>query len=210
MAKSPSIEILDQVMQSVAPLLTGKGYRKSARSFVAETDGVARLLQFQTSQLNKPEEAAFTLSLSVHSGAFHEAYTGKPFPKNRSTSEPVVAAKIGRLLPDGEDVWWSLKPGVSPALVSREVDALLREHALPFLDRFSSEAALLQELEHGEGLPGFSAMRERCRAVLLAKNGKKDLAAKALSALLEANAAEGLEGFRDSVHVLAGRLGVKV
>jgi hypothetical protein len=99
---------------------------------------------------------------------------------------------------------------VSSALITREVGPLLKDTVLPFLDRFRTEAALLKELERGESLPGFSAMRERCRAVLLAKTGSKDEAGKALKALLAANAAEGLEGFRESVNGLAKRLGVHV
>ena len=153
-------------------------------------------------------QASFTASVFVTSVAFHEAYAGKPFPKNPGSAEPVVQAGIGRLLPGREDVWWSLKPGVSGGLIAAEVSALLREHALPFLARFGSEAALLAELDSGEELPGFAAMRERCRAVLLAKAGRRADAGRVLAALLEANAADGLERFRDSVSELAERLGV--
>jgi hypothetical protein len=201
-------EILDQVLATVGPFLTEHGYKKSSRNFVALGDGVARVLLFQTSQLKKPEEATFTVNVAVTSVAFHEAYSGTPFPKNVGSAEPVIQAGIGRFMPDGEAVWWSLKPDVSPALVAKEVQALLATSILPFLARFTSEAALLVELEKGDSLPGFSAMRERCRAVLLAKNGRKDEASKVLSALIAANAAEGLEGFRASVNELAGRLGV--
>ena len=202
-------QILDEVIRGVSALLIGSGYKKSARSFVSIADGVARVIQFQTSQLKKPEEASFTLSLLVTSTAFHEAYSGTAFPKNAGSAEPVMQAEIGRLLPDGEPVWWSLKPGVSSALIAREVEALLRDTALPFLARFPTEAALLAELQGGAELPGFSAMRERCRAVLLARSGKKGEAGKVLAALLQANSAAGLEGFRDSVQELAKRIGVK-
>jgi hypothetical protein len=120
----------------------------------------------------------------------------------------VIQGGIGKLMPDGEPLWWSLKPGVSAALVAKDVQKVLEENVLPFLARFGNEAALLEELGKGDELPGFSAMRERCRAVLLAKRGKKDEARLALERLLEANAAEGLEGFRASVAELAQRLGL--
>lgn len=201
-------EILDDVLSRVSPPLTAAGYRKSARNFVALADGVGRVVQFQTSQLKKPEEASFTLNVLVTSTAFHEAYTGKPFPKNAGAAEPVVQAGIGRLMPEGEPLWWSLKPGVSSALVAREIEGLIKAPVLPFLARFRDEEALLAELQRGTELPGFSAMRERCRAVLLARRGKKEEAASVLGKLLEANAAEGLEGFRASVNELAKRLRV--
>ena len=169
---------------------------------------MARVVQVQSRQLKKPEEASFTINVLVASAAFHEAYAGTPFPKNAGSAEPVIQGGIGKLLPDGEPLWWSLKPGVSAALVAKDVQKVLEETVLPFLARFGSEAALLEELGHGDQLPGFSAMRERCRAVLLAKRGKKDEARLALERLLEANAAEGLEGFRDSVNELAQRLGL--
>ena len=203
-------QILDDVISRLLPLFTANDYRKSARNFVAASDGVARIVQFQTSQLKKPEEASFTFNVLVTSFAFHESYAGAPFPKSAASAEPVVQAGIGRLMPDGEPIWWSLAPNVSAQRVASEVEALLKEKAFPFLARFAGEKELLQELEHGQDLPGFSAMRERCRAVLLAKNGRKDEARKALAALLEANSAEGLEGFRESVNELAKRLGVPV
>jgi hypothetical protein len=205
---SSPAEILDEVLAAVAPQLTAGGYKKSARNFVALADGAARVVQFQTSQLKKPDEAKFTINLLVTSVAFYEAYADAPFPKNAASAEAVVSAGIGKLMPDEEAIWWSLEPRVSSALIAKEVSALLTEHALPFLARFESEDALLKELESGAALPGFSAMRERCRAVLLAKRGKKAEAGRVLRALVEANSAEGLEGFRDSVNKLARRLGV--
>jgi hypothetical protein len=201
-------QTLDEVLAALAPLLAAKGYRKSARNFVAQAEGVARVVQVQSRQLKKPEEASFTINALVTSVAFHEAYAGKPFPRNAGSAEPVVQANIGRLTAEGEPLWWSLKPGVSATLVAKDVQKLLEEALLPFLARFGSEAALLRELEKGDELPGFSAMRERCRAVLLAKAGRKDEARQALQALLEANAADGLEGFRESVNDLAQRLGL--
>jgi Domain of unknown function (DUF4304) len=201
-------DTLDEVLASTGPLFTASGYKKAARNFVSSSDGLARIVLFHTSQLKKPEEATFTLNLAVTSVSFHEAYAGKPFPKNAGSAEPVIQAGIGRFMPDGEAVWWSLKPGVSGALIAKEVEALLKESILPFLARFPDETALLKELEHGESLPGFAAMRERCRAVLLAKTGRKAEAGKVLTALLAANATEGLEGFRASVNELSSRLGL--
>jgi hypothetical protein len=205
---SAPVEILDQVLAAVGPLLVAAGYEKSARNFVAAGDGVARIVQVQTSQLKKPDEASFTVNLLVTCVAFYEAYTERPFPKNPASAEPVVTAGIGRLTPEGEAIWWSLEPRVSGALIAKEVAALLKDHALPFLARFESEDALLRELESGDALPGFSAIRERCRAVLLARRGRKAEAGKVLAALVEANSGEGLEGFRNSVNQLARRLGV--
>ena len=207
---SAPAQILDEVLSAIAPFLAGSGYKKSARSFVALTDGVGRVVQFQSSQLKKPDAASFTLNLFVNSAAFHEAYTGKAFPRNVASGEPVVQGGVGRLMPEGEPIWWSLGAGVSSKLIAQEVETLLKDPVLPFLARFSGEKALLDELEHGDSLPGFAAMRERCRAVLLAKRGNKEEAGKVLKALLEANSAEGLEGFRESVNALAKRLAVAV
>jgi len=205
---SSPAQIFDAVLAAVTPVLQQNGYKKSARNFVAQSGGVARVIRFQSNQLKKPDEASFTFNVFVTSVAFHEAYAGKPFPKSAGSAEPVVQAEIGKLNPDGEPLWWGLQPDVSVRLISAEVESLLRQRVFPFLARFDNEAALLVALESGEELPGFSAMRERCRAVLLARAGRKDEARRALSALLDANAAEGLEGFRDSVNQLAQRLGV--
>src|SRR3954464_14798952 len=99
---STPAEILDEVLATVAPLLTAAGYDKSGRNFVAVGDGVGRVVQFQTSQLKKPEEASFTINLLATSVAFYEAYAEAPFPKNIASAEPVVSAGIGRLTPEGD------------------------------------------------------------------------------------------------------------
>jgi uncharacterized protein DUF4304 len=210
MSTTTPIQTLDEVLAALAPLLTANGYRKSARNFVAQEGGVARVVQMQTSQLKKPEEASFTINALVASAAFHEAYAGTPFPGNAASAEPVVQAGVGRLTPEGEPLWWSLRPGVSARLIAGEVQGLIEEHVIPFLARFKTETALLSELEKGGDLPGFSAMRDRCRAVLLAKAGRQDEARRALQGLLDANASEGLEGFRKSVNDLARRLGLQL
>ncbi len=209
MITTPPNQILDEVIGSVISLLAEGGYRKTARNFVALADGVARVVQFQTSQLKKPDQASFTLAVVITSEAFHEAYTGTPFPKNAGSAETVIQAGLGRLLPDGEPIWWSLKPGVSSSLIAKEVEALLRDPVLPFLSRFRTQAELLNELTDGERLPGFSAMRERCRAVLLVKAGRKVEAAQVLARLIESNSTDGLDGFRESVNKLAKHLGLQ-
>src|SRR5213075_1431348 len=112
-----------------------------------------RIVQFQSSQLKKPDQASFTFNLLVTSTSFHEAYAGTPFPKNAASAEPVVQAAIGRFMPDGEPIWWSLKPGVGANLIANEVDALLKDRVFPFLARFESEAALLAQLEKATDLP---------------------------------------------------------
>ena len=111
-------QTLDDVLAQLTPLFAAHGYRKSARYFIAFSHGVARVVQFQTSQLKKPDEASFTLNVLVMSVAFHETYAGRPFPKSAASAEPVVQAGIGRLMPDGEPIWWSLKPGVSAQLIA--------------------------------------------------------------------------------------------
>lgn len=206
---SSPVQVLDEVLALLQPQLAAQGYLKSARNFVAlSPDGVARILQSQSSQLKKPAEACFTINVLVTARSFHEAYSGKPFPKNAASAEPVVQAGLGRLLPDGETLWWSLAPGVSAKLIAQEVGGLLASAALPFLAHFTSEAGLAAQLERGDDLPGFSAMRERCRAVLLAKSGRTDEARKVLSALVDANSGEGLDGFRASIAELSRRLGL--
>lgn len=62
---------LDEVLAGITPLLAARGYRRSARNFVAQADGVARVVQVQSRQLKKPEEASFTLNALVTSVAFH-------------------------------------------------------------------------------------------------------------------------------------------
>src|SRR4051812_20989631 len=148
-------ETFDEVLGLLTPVFAAAGYRKSARNFVALADGVARVIQFQSSQLKKPDEACFTFNALVTSTTFHDAYAGTPFPKNAASAEPVIQASIGKLMPDGEPIWWSLKPGVSAKLIANEVEGLLKESVFPFLTRFGGEAALLAELEKGADLPGF-------------------------------------------------------
>lgn len=207
MPKSATRQTLDEVIAAITPTLLAAGYTKSARNFHSESSGVVRLVQVETSQLEKPDQACFTINLSVTSPKFHEAYTQKPFPKNIGSAEPVVQTTLGKLLPEGDDVWWPVEPD-KVHLIIKDLGAALETHGLPFLARFPSEDALLAALEGKAPPPGFSAMRERCRAVLLAARGRKAEALQALQGMIDANQGEALTGFRDSLHDLAHRLGL--
>src|SRR5262249_25392749 len=109
--KSETSRLIDQIIATgPAPLLKERGYRQLARSFNAATDGLYKVVQFQSSMWNTPDSARFTSNLMIALPYFHEKWKGQPFPKNPGSAAPILSQRIGHLMPEKQDYWWKVTP----------------------------------------------------------------------------------------------------
>ena len=145
---------MKEVVGRVAPLLRDRGFRKSRHTFNREPEpGLVQVLGFQMGQHHPPGTVelpvlrpnlygAFTINLGLW---LQEAETlGRPGsrPKFVRDSQCHVHWRIGALLPERGDWWWTLDAPVEE--LAGLVDSLLADDALPFLDRFASREELLR------------------------------------------------------------------
>jgi hypothetical protein len=205
MTSAPARAIDLVIAEAAKPILKAAGYKRSARHFHREADGLVRVVHFQASAWNDATSARFTINLHVTCSGFHEAFTGEPFPKNPGSAAAFAEERIGRVMPENRDVWWTVEPNADTKAVSAEVEKALREYGLPFLARFESKAQLLAAYDAGKSLPGYGAQHLFCHAVLLTEAGR---AAEAEDALRRELEGATTEWYDDGIREFAGRLGL--
>jgi hypothetical protein len=129
---------VDQVISTVAPLLKGLGYRKQGRRFLLASELSTAHIRFQSSQWNHAERTRFTISL----GRYFESIArknGEEIVLDSSKQRRMhVGIRIGHLLPQQADHWWSIANDEDVPKVAAEVVSALRDFGLPYLEAVAS------------------------------------------------------------------------
>src|SRR5262245_17212734 len=103
--------IREQIADVVAPLasaLKAAGFRKNGLNFRREVSpGVIRLVDVQCSQWNRGNEGSFTINLGVYHRALAELHDTSPVVDVPLVKHCVVRERIGKLMPEAEDHWWT-------------------------------------------------------------------------------------------------------
>jgi hypothetical protein len=205
--KSETSRLIDRIIATgPAPRLKERGYRKLARSFHVQTDGLFKVVQFQASMWNTPDSARFTVNLMVALPYFHEKWTGLPFPKNPGSAAPVLSQRIGHLMPEQLDYWWEVTPKSNVERVATHVTKALTEGGLPFLDRHADIQVLTEAAERKDAKRRMAMNPELCLAILLSFQGKASKAARVVQELAASNTHEG---FGETIRLIAKRLKLK-
>ncbi len=177
------------------------GFRRQGNHLHRRSDGLIHAFNFQASRGMAVPLGAFTVNLLVSSEHMYRIWTGR-VPANPATMFFPIQRRIGSLMPQPEDRWWSV--GTELTLLSQEVAHALVTHGLPFFDAFPSADALLEQLrDRSQALPGLMTDTHLVHA-MLAKD--KGLEAEAAAQLREALEKAGSSPFRATVLKIAERL----
>jgi hypothetical protein len=123
--------------EHVAPELRRMGFRGSGQSFMLPSKDHWVLLGFQKSRSSSAEAVRITVNITVVSkqewALAHERASYLPERPTANTSYGTFTwwKRIGSLLPDGRDRWWTLSSGSPTASVAAEVLDAIRIYALP-------------------------------------------------------------------------------
>jgi hypothetical protein len=150
------------IRQELGPWLRLHGFKNRRNVFRREDNSGWQVVEFQASQFGSRDDTAFTINLKI----------GLP---ELSGSKAVVDMRIGRLLPGGEDRWWSVDARTDLARLADDVRSALDERALPWLDERGSldQLARIAQRQPDE-FPRWALSRF---AMLLSEAGLLDLAA---------------------------------
>jgi len=207
-SKSPSSTAVDAVIQGeVKLLLKAEGFRKTGRSFHRARGEFTQVVNIQASQWNSPDSASFTVNLNVVLPFLHEIWTGRPLPKNPASAAPICSQRIGMLLPDRKDTWWTVMPKSDPAEISDEVAQLIRIVGLPFLDQAANTQYLCEQLgadEYFSRCQMSKPLASLAYAILLCHLGSRDEAKIDIERTQSANR---IAGFSETIAKISARLG---
>jgi hypothetical protein len=153
------------IRDEVGPWLRERGFKKRRNSFRRSDDAGWQVIEFQASQWGSCDDVRFTINLWVGVAEFAEA-----------EAEAQVQERIGALLPDGEDHWWSLDTTTNLAALGDELRNVLVGQAMPWLEaRRSLDQLMTLARESPDDFPAYLLARFK---VLLKRAGLDALASE--------------------------------
>ena len=204
--KSLSSKAVDSVIQGeIKSTLKSEGFRKSGRTFHRPKGEMIQGVYFETSWLNTPDEAQFTVDLNVVLPFYHEKWTGEPLPNNPGSAAPLCSRRLGHLLPTETDKWWTVTPSTDCVPLSRELAELIRSVGLPYLDKSSDIQFLLENLGSDRPFADILTSQTLAFAILLCHLGREEEARRVLD---ETRSSNRVDGFGETIDSVQDRLGL--
>lgn len=145
--------VYDQVMASCAQTLRSVGYARRGSSLRKQLDGNVAVIEFQKSSKSSADAILFTINLGVICGHLIEAENLSP--KKVGVIDAHIRQRIGMLLPDRPDKWWTIEQKTDARSLVGEVSRLIKMEAAPYLDRYLDDNAIVALWESGQS-PGLT------------------------------------------------------
>ena len=131
-----------ELVNRVADFLQQRGFGRRAAVFFHVRAGNWALIEFQKSQKTNADAVVFTVNVGVVSERLARFFS-IPLKPNQlpEASDWHWRQRLGFLMPESQDKWWTLKPSTRIEEVSREIEAAL-EMALPEIEKHLQDESL--------------------------------------------------------------------
>ena len=127
--------------RGIVPTLKNAGFHRRGSDFSRNYGEALQVVNLQLSSGNTKELGRFTLNIGVHFNRVAALLFGKdPMPVNPKESSCLLRARVGLLMPEQNDHWWSVTPETNGEAVSKELAAVCSSYVLPWLEHFKSVA----------------------------------------------------------------------
>ena len=138
--------LLEPVLAALSAVLRPQGYRKSGATFRQQRVDTLCIVSLQSSSASTSVHAKVTVNLGVHVPRLQDPQRPEAKPSIWSAH---WRERIGFLMPEHEDIWWSIRTAADAASVATVIARNVEQHGLPALDRVASVSALRQLWESG-------------------------------------------------------------
>jgi Domain of unknown function (DUF4304) len=170
---SAAAELLFQrLLRSLKPPMEASGFRRKSQNFICETPECWGVVNFQKSRYSPQGKKSFTVNLAIASKRILE-YHGK----STSAPPPSYAChwvdRIGSLMSEHHDKWWTLSDEGSYISVESEVKKALTDSVLPLIKLHLTEQGLL-DLWASNTAGTFEYPTLKCKSILLALQHRFD------------------------------------
>ena len=122
-------------------------------------EGNAAIVSFQKSIYADADQLEFTINLSIVCGRLW-TQEARPLSLAREV-DGHLQERIGFLLDEPDDVWWSIEPGTDGDRLADEVSDLVATSAVPYLRQYLTTEALIELWASGESPGMTNIQRER-------------------------------------------------
>lgn len=143
--------------------LSDAGFRKRGHLFCRHHEDAVWVIQAQSSSFSSALGLKMTVNLGVHIPALHHvlAYYDRPAPAWPTPPECQFRERLGFLMPEHTDRWWTVATDQAATALGRELAQLLLHYGLPALQPVGTAARLRIYWESGRsnGITKFLAER---------------------------------------------------
>jgi hypothetical protein len=161
------------VAEQLAPLFKARGFKKSGLTFHRRVEKNYAIVQLQKSISSTAVGVSFTINLGVFSERVQRGLAKITWVPDVAGVPSEVAChlrqRIGPLMPEAQDKWWSIGPATDQATLGATIRSAIETHALPFLEARVSDEGLRDHWLAGTKEP----MHDLALAVLLREIGPR-------------------------------------
>ena len=198
---------MKEASREIAKRLASTGFKRKGLHLYRKAGELFHAIQFQASRWGTAAEGKFTINLIVTSPGLYEEWIQRPFPVNPASALFPIQRRIGSLMPQRGDYWWTVAADTDISSLAREVADTVESCATEFFTSYESDESLLSQLRQGK-CPGCTAPLAAVVHALVANNlGYK---AEALEACKTALSKSEVPGFSQRVISLAQKLGLQL
>jgi len=161
------------LLKNLNHFLRDYGFRRKGQLFVRETEECWQIISPQRGRGYSALLGQVTINLSATPKIFQK-FQDEPTDKPSHWASVPIYCRISSLV-GTSDLWWSISNEVEAQKASIEIQEILSTHAIKLFDDLSTNAGFLAFYNTGKIL-GFEIYRDKCRLLLNANAGNRDVA----------------------------------
>ena len=176
----------------IAPTLRKQAFKGSGKAYHRWFDANIAVVDVQSSSWNSASEARFTINLGTASGLVraNQGFLPSTIPKEY---ECHWRSRIGGLIGDNRDLWWTIGARATDADLARlggELSDLLTIYAIPELERRVSDPAIVASALDGGDVVGLSPWAMDIVGPILERDGPREVFERYIAAADQASTLE--------------------
>lgn len=134
-------ELYSSLLDGFRPQMGECGYQKAGSVFRRVAGQNAGLVEFQQSSKSSAQEVIFTINCGVVLGAL--SLEDEFQPKKATIPDAHVRNRVGFLMSEKRDIWWSLANDTDLVRLGAELLPILDESVIPYVDRYLDPANVI-------------------------------------------------------------------
>lgn len=147
------LRVVDETADKLQPL----GFVRWGLVMRLLAEGNAAIVSFQKSKYADEEEIEFTINLSIVCGRLLDA-DARPLALTQEI-DGHLRERIGFLMDDPDDIWWSIEPWTDSEKLAAEISDLVVTRGVPYLMQYMRTEALIELWASGEA-PGMTDLEQ--------------------------------------------------
>jgi hypothetical protein len=157
-------EMIDLVIKNeFSETLKNSGYKKSGRNWKKKKENLLLFTNLQASSFNTSEEGQFTLNLAIFFPEADMLKNGPPSNDKPHYTDCILQERIGRLIPDGGDIWWKVDKNTDLINLGRTIAEVWKTYGEKWLENLSDYEKAKKWLLEYRQLPFWASIFALCQ-----------------------------------------------